>query len=214
VRVLALHDLGELDLKVLNGADGRQTVVAAETVDVELALADVGNVVVLEVKDAAGVLDHGSSVRGDKEFDGLRHAVLGEEGAGLGAAELGSDGAGTVRGTSRDAQQTTRALVRADWGSVKALGGLLTSVVLGQLDVDKVHFKLAVGLDTDEERGTTAGGNNLVGEVPRLEDKGERALLRRCQGPLLFSVGERLTSSLITVLINSVKERRLCGWLS
>jgi hypothetical protein len=114
VRVLALHDLGELDLEVLDSADGRQTVVAAKTVDVELTLADVGNVVVFEVEHAAGVLDHSGSVRGDKEFDGLRHAVLGEEGAGLGTAKLGSDSAGAFRGTSRDAQQTARTLVRTD----------------------------------------------------------------------------------------------------
>jgi hypothetical protein len=58
----ALHDLLELDLKSLDGADVARAVILVQAVDVEGALVDVGNVVVLEVQDLLGVLDNGGGV--------------------------------------------------------------------------------------------------------------------------------------------------------
>jgi hypothetical protein len=107
VGILALHDFCELDLEVLNGTDRRETVVAAQAVDVELSFGDVCNVVVLEIEDPLGVLNHGRGVRSDKEFDGLGHAVLGQEGTGLGAAKLRSGSRCTVTLSRGDVEQTT-----------------------------------------------------------------------------------------------------------
>lgn len=103
---LALHDLRQLELEGLDGTDGagsrtsgagRIGVRATETVDVQLALADVRDVVVLEVQDALGVLDDGGRVGRDEEFDGLRQTVFGHERSGLCARDLA---AGTAAGTS------------------------------------------------------------------------------------------------------------------
>lgn len=92
----ALHDLGELKLKGLNGTDsgGDGTrrhgigVVATQTMDVKLAIGDVRDVVVLEVEDSLGVLDDCGGVGGDEELDGLREAVLRHERAGLRPGDL------------------------------------------------------------------------------------------------------------------------------
>lgn len=46
-----------------------------------------------------------------------------------------------------------------------------------KLDINKVDLELLGGLDTNQKRGTTTGGNNLVGEVDRLEDHGKSTLL-------------------------------------
>ena len=83
---LALHDLGDLELERLDRALGGlrlPVLVAPLPVDVQLALGDVRNVVVLEVENALRVLDDGSSIRSDEELDGLRKAVLRHEGTGL-----------------------------------------------------------------------------------------------------------------------------------
>ena len=46
-----------------------------------------------------------------------------------------------------------------------------------ELDINEVNLELFVGLDTDEERRTTSGGDDFAGEVNRLEDQGKGALL-------------------------------------
>jgi hypothetical protein len=86
----ALHNGGELDLERLDGSDGRNAVVAAQAVDVEFALGDVGNIVVLEVEDTLGVLDDGAGVRGDKKLDRLWEAIVCEEGTRLAPDQLGT----------------------------------------------------------------------------------------------------------------------------
>jgi hypothetical protein len=45
------------------------------------------------------------------------------------------------------------------------------------LDINKVDLELLVGLHTDEERRSSSGKDDLVGEVLGLEDEGERSLL-------------------------------------
>ena len=81
---LALHDLRKLNLKRLDSAVLRlrsaTLLVAAETVDVKLALSDMGDIVVLEVENALRVLDDGGSIRGNEELDRLREPILGHEG--------------------------------------------------------------------------------------------------------------------------------------
>lgn len=74
-----LHDLCQLHLQRLDRSSGAPLTIGislAEAVDVEFSLCDMGNVVVFKVQDALGVLDDGSSVGGDEEFDGLGHSVL------------------------------------------------------------------------------------------------------------------------------------------
>jgi hypothetical protein len=66
----------------------------------------VGDIVIFEVENSLGVLDNGTGVRGDKELDGLGHAVLGHEGTRLRSSELGTGWglAGSV--SSGDSQQS------------------------------------------------------------------------------------------------------------
>jgi hypothetical protein len=73
------------------------------------SLGNVGNVVVLEIKNPLGVLNDGTGVRGDKEFDGLGHAVLRHEGSRLRSSKLGSSSSLVAgAGTGRDSQETAR----------------------------------------------------------------------------------------------------------
>jgi hypothetical protein len=104
VVVLSLHDLGELDLEMLNSSDRRETVVSSKSVNVEFwisaeaslkrlrrtSFGDVGNIVILEVEDSFGVLDNGTGVGSDKELDRLGHTVFRHEGSGLRSSKLGA----------------------------------------------------------------------------------------------------------------------------
>jgi hypothetical protein len=160
----ALHDLLELDLKGLDGTDVRRAIVLVEAVNVEGALVDVGNVVVLEVQDLLGVLDNGGWVGGEEELGGHGDAVIREESARLRAVEEG--------------------LV---WGSEEVVG-LLESNVLGSslggesgvlvivLNVDEVNLHLLLCSDTNDKGRTLAGGNDLMGEVNRLQEETESSL--------------------------------------
>lgn len=58
----SLHDLGQLNLQGLDGADGGDAIVATEAMDAELTLADVGNIVIKEVQDGLGVLNNSRGV--------------------------------------------------------------------------------------------------------------------------------------------------------
>jgi hypothetical protein len=79
----------------------------------------VGDIVILEVEDSLGVFNDGTGVRGDKELDGLGHAVLRHEGTRLGSSELGTGGglAGSV--TGRDSQETAGNLLLLDYRLAK-----------------------------------------------------------------------------------------------
>jgi hypothetical protein len=89
---VALHNGRQLDFEGLNAPDGGDAFFAAEAVDVEFAIVDVGDVVVFEEEDSLGVLDDGGGVGGEEEFYRDRDTVFGEEGAGLGTVEAGVDG--------------------------------------------------------------------------------------------------------------------------
>jgi len=83
-----LHDLGQLDLESLDGADGGDTIIAAQTMDAEFTVADVGNIIVKEIQDSLGVLDNGGGIGGQEVLNLLRSAILAQEGARLAAAQL------------------------------------------------------------------------------------------------------------------------------
>lgn len=56
----------------------------------------------------------------------------------------------------------------------------LNLVVLScDLDVDKVHLELLVGLDTNEQGRSSSGHDDLSREVGALEAEGERSLLTK-----------------------------------
>jgi len=90
----------------------------------------VGDIVILEVEDSLGVLNDGTGVRGDKELDGLGHAVLRHEGTRLRSSELGSGGglAGSV--TGRDGQETAGNLLLLDCRLAKYYCAELTSLLV------------------------------------------------------------------------------------
>lgn len=164
----ALHDLLQLDLDGLDGADVAGAVGLGQTVNVELTLVDVGNVIVLEVEDLLGVLDDGGGVGGEEELGGLGHAVVGQESARLRAVEER-----LVGGQAGDGKKVVTLL------ESHVLAGLLGGeglVVLRELDIDKVDLHLLLGLDTNDEGRTLAGCNNLAGEVYALHEKTEGAL--------------------------------------
>ena len=73
---LALHDLLELDLQGLDSANVAGAVGLGQTVDVELTIVDVGDVVVFEVQHLLGVLDNGGWVGGKEELSWLWHAIV------------------------------------------------------------------------------------------------------------------------------------------
>ena len=60
--------------------------------DVELALINVRDIIVLEIQYALGMLNNGRWVRGQEVLDGLGKTVFGEEGPGLSASDFGMRG--------------------------------------------------------------------------------------------------------------------------
>lgn len=163
-----LHDLLELDLDGLDSTDIASAVGLGQTVDVELTLVDVGNVIILEVEDLLGVLDDGRGVGREEELGGLGHAVVGQEGTGLRTVEER-----LVGGEAGDGKKVVASLE----GNVVA-GGLSREglAVLSVLDIDEVNLHLLGGLDTDDERRTLTGSDNLTGEVHTLHQKTESTL--------------------------------------
>lgn len=86
----ALHDRSDLDLERLDAASCRDLarclgliILAAQTVDMQLAARDVRDIVILEVENTLGVLDDCCCVRSDEELDGLRKTILRHESTGL-----------------------------------------------------------------------------------------------------------------------------------
>ena len=69
---LALHDLSELELKHLNAVGCGQSlaIVVVETMDVEFTI-DVRNVVILEVENTLGMLDHDGGIGSNEKFNWL-----------------------------------------------------------------------------------------------------------------------------------------------
>ena len=90
----ALHDLSELELKHLNAAGhGRSlAIVVVETMDVELAVSNVHNVIILEVEHVLGMLDHGRGIRSNEKFNQLGDAILRHECTRLGVHQFGTRG--------------------------------------------------------------------------------------------------------------------------
>jgi hypothetical protein len=164
---LALHDLLELKLEGLDGSDVRAAISLLKTMDVEGALVNVSNIVILKVHNLLGVLDNGGGVGGEEELSGHGHAIIGHESARLRAVQEG-----LVRGTEKGVfggQKVASVLLKSD-----VLGGSLgrecTSLIT-VLHVDEIDLHAALSLDADDERRTLSGGNDLVGVVNGLDKK-------------------------------------------
>jgi hypothetical protein len=160
----ALHDLLELDLQSLDGADIGGTVILVETVDVQRTLVDVSNIVVLEVQDLLGVLDDGGWVGGEEELGGHRDAVVGQESARLRAVQK-----------------------RLIWGSKERVALLQRNIVGGALsgesgtlivvlNIDEVDLHLLLCPYTDDKGRSLAGSDNLVRVVDGLDEETEGTL--------------------------------------
>ena len=67
-------------------------IIVVETMDVELTVGAVRNVIILEVEHALGMLDHGGSIGGNEKLNRLGDAVLGHECTRLGVHQLGTRG--------------------------------------------------------------------------------------------------------------------------
>ncbi|KXT02277.1 hypothetical protein AC579_8322 [Pseudocercospora musae] len=165
----ALHDLLELNLQSLDGANIAGAIRLAQTVNVELTLVNVGNIVVFEVKHLLGVLDDGGGVGGEEEFGGLWDAIVGEESARLRAVEEG-----LVWWREEVAAKHVRALLQRN-----ILAGLLGGehvLAVAKLNINKVNLHLLGGAHTNDERRTLPGGHNLAWEVDTLHKQTEGTL--------------------------------------
>jgi hypothetical protein len=162
---LALHDLLELKLEGLDGSDVGAAIGLLEAVDVEGALVDVSNVIILKVHDLLGVLDNSRGVGGEEELSGHGHAIIGHE-----STRLRSVKEGLVGGTEK-ARVGSEKVVLLDGdilgSSLGGEGGILVRV----LNIDEVNLHTALGLDTDNERRTLSGGDDLMGVVDGLDEK-------------------------------------------
>lgn len=164
----ALHDLGQLHLQSLDGTHGAKAIVSSQSVNVELTLGNVSDIVVLEVEDTLSVLNDSGGVGSNEILDGLGETVLGQESTGLRAEELvvgvGDGERARARGVgARRSKETSIAETR-----------LFNSTT--ELDVNKVDLELLLGLDTDQKGRTSTSNDNLSGKVNRLENKGESTL--------------------------------------
>jgi len=65
------------------------------------SLADVGDIVILQIQDSLGVLDNSRGVGGNEEFDGLGKPILRQESSRLRSSELG------FTASARNGQQST-----------------------------------------------------------------------------------------------------------
>ena len=157
------------------------------------SVSDVSDIVVLEVQDPLGVFDNGTSIGSDEELDGLRHAIVREEGSRLSS----SDVAVARRGGNREhrdvlvvdcrradeAKRRQSASLKRDSEEDKneREASRLTKIKLvrvgSDLDVDEIDLELLVGLDSDEKRGSSSSEDDLGREVNGLEEESEGSFL-------------------------------------
>jgi hypothetical protein len=170
---LSLHNLLELELKSLDRTDGGGTLLLTSTVNVELTLVNVSDIIVLKVENLLGVLNDGGGVGGEEELGGNGHSIVGEECSGLGAVEKG------LVGGSQAALRTGTKVLKSN-----VVGSLLSGerARVGELDVDKVDLHLAGSLDSNDQGRSLTGSDNLVGVVDGLHQQTESTLKLRNDG--------------------------------
>jgi hypothetical protein len=136
----------------------------SQSVDVQLSLSDVGNIVIFEVEDALGMLDDCGSVRGDEELDRLREAVIRHKCARLRTSHLA-----TGSGWGEEGFVATAEGWRLRFRAGRFCGR--------EFDIDEIDLELLFGLDANEERRTATSSDGFVGVMGALEDECEGALM-------------------------------------
>src|SRR6266540_2792998 len=91
-----LHDSGNLELECLDrpGGSGLTSglfalILTSQTMDMELAIGNVGDIVIFKVQNPLRVLNDGGSIRSDEEFNRLGKAIFRHESARLCSENLG-----------------------------------------------------------------------------------------------------------------------------
>ena len=86
----ALHDFLELELDGLDGTDIGCAIIFGQSVDVELAIMDVSNIIVFQVQDLLGVLNKGlmRPKRGRIRQAEACHRPKGKLETGIGGGEI------------------------------------------------------------------------------------------------------------------------------
>lgn len=112
------------------------------------------------------MLDNRGRVGSNEELDGLGHTVVAEERPRLTPDKL------ALGGSVGDVEETGSGTV--------GVGGIGDGFIgsSSEFDIDEIDLELSLGLDTDENGGTTTGDDDLIGVVNRLENEGESSLLR------------------------------------
>ena len=170
----ALHNFLKLELERLDGSDVGSSIVLGDTVNVQSAIVNVGDVVVLEVQDLLGVFDDGGGIRRQEELGRHRDAIVREEGPGLGAVEQGLirrlEQSSSQRGAQSSAGRSPlhRQRLRRLLGRKNALAGVFY--------VDKIHLHLLLGLDANHQRRTLAGSNEFMRIVDGFHQKAKGTL--------------------------------------
>lgn len=160
---LALHDLLKLELQSVDSSDVGAAISLLQAVDVEGALVDVSNVVILEVQDLLGVLNDGRGVRRQEELGGHGHAVIGHESTRLAAVKQGLVGSTQGAGRSKEID------ILLEGNSLRSSLCRKSTVVLAVLNIDEINLHAALGLDTNDKGRTLSGSNDLMGVVDRLD---------------------------------------------
>jgi len=145
-------------------------------VDVELAVVDVCDIVVLKVEDFLGVLHERGSIRREEELGRLRHAVLGEESSRLRSVKqvLVWRSKHTAGG---GAEHVCCVLLDGDVvGGTLGGQGVARFFTLRVFDIDKIHLHLLCRLDTHNEGRTLSSGDDFLRVVDRLQEEAEGAL--------------------------------------
>lgn len=148
------------------------------------------NIVILKIQDALGVFNNSSSIWSKEVFDRLRKTIFTQESARLATLKLGVTTIGRQKVIFNGFGFIGIADYEYEWRSDQQAwardGGQYVRVWLtvittfsgiAKLDIDKVNLELLGGLDTNQERRTTASGNNLIGEALALEDEGKGTFL-------------------------------------
>lgn len=122
----------------------------------EIAFGNVGNVIIFEIENTFGMLNNSRWIRGDKVLNGLRRTIIAEECARAGATELWHGGR-VVEGA------TGLIIIQSGFGA--------------EFNIDEIDLELLLSLHTDNQRGSTAGTDNLVRIMDRFNDKSKCTLL-------------------------------------
>jgi hypothetical protein len=127
--------------------------------DMEFTFSNVRNIIILEVKNPLRMLNYGTSVTGDEEFDRLRKAILGHESPRLSPEQLLTLGGGRGRKKIGIRNGDGRGT-----GVVNLASQFLGTLGFGimEFDVNEIHLELLLRLNADKKRRTPSSRNDLL----------------------------------------------------